>query len=103
VVRTRVIDGSTGQALSDSDLSSVQVAFDGNPAVDETYGGHPGGPAPKTDYFWSTAWTIPPDYPTGNVDVTVTATAQDGRTATWQPFNVAASGLMVTPSTPSAS
>jgi hypothetical protein len=97
VVRTRVIDGATGQALTDSDLSSVQVTLDGNAAMSEAYGGHPGGTAPKTDYFWSAAWTIPTNYATGSVNVTVTATANDGRTATWEPFNVAPSALTVIP------
>jgi len=97
VVRTRVIDGATGQAMTDSDLSSVQITFDGNAAISETFGGHPGGTAPKTDAFWSAAWTIPTNYPTGSVNVTITATANDGRTATWEPFNVAASALTVIP------
>jgi hypothetical protein len=97
VIRTRVIDGSTGEELSDSDLSSVQVTLDGGIVLNETYGGHPGGGATPTDHFWSAAWTIPADYPTGTVDVAITATAFDGRTATWVPFNVAASSLTVVP------
>ena len=101
IIRTRVLDGATGQELSDADLSSVQVTLDGGIVLNERYGGHPGGPgATVTDHFWSAAWRIPADYPTGAVQVAVTATANDGRTAAWMPFNVAASDLTVIPGPP---
>ncbi len=102
VVRIRVIDGATGQALSDSDLSGIQVAIDGQAPLNARYGNHPGGPGPATDQFWSAAWKIPADYPTGAVDIAITATAMDGRFGTWMPFQVAASGLTVIPATSSA-
>jgi hypothetical protein len=97
VFRTRVIDGATGQALTDSDLSSVQVTVDGQPAMMAQYGMHPGG-----DEFWTAAWRIPADYPTGSPTVTVTTTANDGRTATWMPFQTATSLFTVIPAVASA-
>jgi hypothetical protein len=103
VVRTRVIDGFTGQELTDGDLSSVQVTLDSGMVLNERYGNHPGGGAPVTDHFWSAAWSIPADYPTGTVSVSITATASDGRTASWIPFNVAPSSLTVIPATTPAS
>jgi len=97
VIRIRVIDAATGQALTDADLSSLQVTIDGDPPLAARYGNHPGGGGPPTDQFWTAAWRIPADYPTGAVAVTITATANDGRSATWIPFNVAASNLTVIP------
>jgi hypothetical protein len=97
VFRVRVIDGETGQALTDSDLSGIEVTVDGQAAMPAKYGMHPGG-----DAFWAAAWQIPADYPTGSPQVTVTATANDGRTATWLPFQVPSSSFTVIPAVAAA-
>ena len=96
VVRTRVIDGATGLEMTNDDLSSVQATLGDGTVLDLHYSGHPGGGAPVTDHFWAAAWLVPKDYPTGSLNVTVTATANDGRTADWIPFNVAPSALAIT-------
>ena len=51
------------------------------------YGGH--SPDDPADYFWSTSWVIPEDYPTGTIDywVTVDWTAES-KTGRFDPFNV---------------
>ena len=96
VFRARVLDGATGQELAGGDLSSVQATLGDGTVLDLHYGGHPGGGAPVTDHFWSAAWLVPQDYPTGTVNVSISATANDGRTGDWIPFNVAPSALIIT-------
>jgi hypothetical protein len=39
-----------------------------------------------TDYFWSAAWLIPPDYPTGSLSYRVVASDTHGNTQSWTPF-----------------
>jgi hypothetical protein len=48
------------------------------------------------DYFWTYGWEIPEDYPTGTVDVWVTAEwSSESKTGRWDPFNVAPSLLTI--------
>jgi hypothetical protein len=96
VFRVKVYDPTTGNPMDDSALTSVVVELQDGQTFNAVYGGHPGGPgATPTDYFWSVAWAIPLDYPTGSVPYTVTATSSDGRTGTFTDFNVGPSLLMV--------
>jgi hypothetical protein len=96
VFRVKVFDPATGKAMDDQSLKTVVVSLKDGQTFNARYGGHPGGPgATPTDYFWSTAWAIPANYPTGSVPYQVTATANDGRTGTFSEFNVAPSLLMV--------
>lgn len=46
------------------------------------------------DYFWTYGWEIPENYPTGAVDMWVTASRED-KTGRWNPFNVASSKLII--------
>ncbi len=94
VFRTRVVDPVTGKDMTDKDLKSVQVVLPDGQKFDETYGGHPGGGTP-TDYFWSAPWEVPLNYPTGSLGYTVNVVANDGRTGTFKPFEVASSKLTI--------
>jgi hypothetical protein len=38
------------------------------------------------DYFWSAAWLIPQDYPTGSLSYRVVATDMQGNTQEWTPM-----------------
>jgi hypothetical protein len=98
VFRVKVFDPATGKAMDDKVLTSVVVALQDGQTFNAVYGGHPQPPA--TDYFWSAAWTIPADYPSGSVPYTVTATSQDGRTGTFSQFNVGPSLLTVVAAQP---
>ena len=96
VWRIKVYDPATGQPMDDKTLDSVVVSLKDGQTFTATYGGHPGQPGvPVTDYFWSTAWSIPANYPTGSVPYQVTAKSKDGRTGTFAEFNVAPSLLTV--------
>ena len=96
VWRLRVLDASSGQPLDDKALKRLQVELPDGPKFGAKYGPHP----PKgtaSDHFWSVAWEIPADYPTGTLSYTVTAVDHNGRSATWQPFRMAPSQLTVVP------
>lgn len=94
VWRARVIDPVTGEELSDEALSSVVVNLGDGQTLEMRYGPHPRDN--PTDSFWTTSFDIPEDYPTGTLDYEVVATASDGRTTSFKPFDVAPSLLTVT-------
>jgi hypothetical protein len=96
VFRVKVYDPTTGQTMDDQALDSVVVTLEDGQTFNATYGGHPGGPGvTPTDYFWSAAWNIPANYPTGSAPFTATAESKDGRTGTFSEFNVAPALLTV--------
>jgi hypothetical protein len=96
VFRVKVYDPTTGKPMDDKALTSVEVALKDGQTFEAKYGGHPGGPgATPTDYYWTVAWAIPQNYPTGSVPYTVTATGNDGRTGTFTDFNVGPSLLTI--------
>lgn len=96
VWRIRVLDRATGEPLDDKALKSLQVELPDGQKFAAKYGPHPPKGKPS-DYFWSVAWEIPADYPTGTLSYTVNAVDQQGRAATWQPFKMAPSQLTVIP------
>jgi hypothetical protein len=96
VWRVRVLDAASGRALDDKALKSLQVELPDGQKFAAKYGPHPPKGQPS-DHFWSVAWEIPADYPTGTLSYTVTAVDQKGRSATWQPFRMAPSQLAIVP------
>jgi hypothetical protein len=94
--RIRVQD-ATGKQLDDKSLKSLVVELSDGQKFSSHYGGHP--PKEPADYFWSTSWAIPEDYPTGSFNYKVVATALDGTTQSWEPPNVKPSLLTVIPGT----
>ena len=93
VWRTRVIDPVTGEQLGD-DVVAVQVRLGDGQVIDLKYGDHPRDT--PTDTFWAGSFKVPVDYPTGTLSYEVVATATDGRTGSFLPFNVAPSLLTIT-------
>lgn len=94
VWRVKVFDPLTGEPMDDTMLASVQVIL-----PDQTFDLHY-GPHPRDNplgYFWTTSWVVPEGYPDGVVNYTIEATANDGRTGTWEQFEVAAANLTVLP------
>lgn len=94
VWRVRVVDGATGKPLDDSALAQVQVKLP-DQTLTLKYAAHPKNS--PTDSFWAASWTVPADYPTGTLGFSVSATAKDGRSGTYQGFNVAPALLTITP------
>lgn len=94
VWRARVIDPVTGEQLGDDALEGVVVNLGDGQTLDMRYGAHPRDN--PTDFFWTTSFDIPADYPTGTLDYEVVASALDGRTTAFKPFDVAPSLLTVT-------
>jgi hypothetical protein len=82
--RIRVLD-QTGAQADDKMLKSVVVELSDGQKLPAKFGGHPPRGTP-TDFFWSLAWIIPGDYPTGSLIYKVVATDNAGNTQTWEPF-----------------
>jgi hypothetical protein len=83
--RIRVLDPA-GDVADDKVLKSVVVELGNGQKLPALYGPHPPRGAPPTDYFWSTHWEIPADFPTGSLGYKVIATMMDDTTQTWEPF-----------------
>jgi hypothetical protein len=112
VWRVRLIDTATGKAVpapaeellsqnpSKEDLASmtknisVKVHLSDGHVFPMHFGPHPTKKA--ADYFWTTAWIIPKNYPTGTIDYWITADwPAEGKMGRWQPFNVGYSKLTI--------
>jgi hypothetical protein len=93
VWRVKVFDPLTGEPMDDTLLASVTVVMP-DQELDLHYGPHPRDN--PLGFFWTTSWVVPEGYPEGVINYTIEATANDGRTGTWEQFEVAAANLTVT-------
>ncbi|MGD9229102.1 MAG: hypothetical protein PVF26_21545 [Desulfobacterales bacterium] len=112
VWRVRIIDSSTGKAVpapaeellgqnpSKEDLASmtkninVVVHLSDGHIFPMHFGPHPSKKA--ADYFWTTGWIIPKNFPTGTLDYWITADwSAEGKAGRWEPFNVGYSKLTI--------
>src|SRR5262245_8972182 len=91
--RIRVLD-QAGANLDEKGLKSVVVELSDGQKLPAKFGPHPPR-GTATDHFWSLAWVIPADYPTGSLVYKVVATDNDGRSQTWEPFKRAPTQLTV--------
>ena len=89
VWRVRISDPKTGDQMGDEEIESLVVELANGESIEMEYGPHPRQP-PQT-FYWTGSWVVPEDHPTGTLGYTITATANDGRTGTWEPFAVQAS------------
>jgi hypothetical protein len=87
--RVQMPDGTVADNMK---IKSVEVELGNGQKLPLHYGGHG---MPPTDFFWSTFWTIPMDFPTGKLGYKVNATMNDGTVVTWQPFTRDTTQLMV--------
>ena len=94
VWRARVIDPVSGEEMDDSMLDSVVVTLADGQEFEMRYGPHPADNA--TDFFWTTSFDVPKDYPTGTLSYEIVATGADDSTGTFKPFDVAPSLLTIT-------
>lgn len=95
VWRAKVVDPMTNAELSDMELASVEITLVDGQVFEMEYGEHP--PREPVDAYWTAAWVIPADYPSGVVEFTITATHTDGRTGDLVTFPIEASLLTVLP------
>jgi hypothetical protein len=93
VFRARVTDAHTGQALDASGVASVTLEVSNGQKFPMKFGPHP--PKNSTDNFWTAAWMIPEDHPTGSFTYKVIATNKNGASFTWEPFKIVASNLTI--------
>lgn len=96
VWRARVIDPETGEPMDDTMVSNVEVVLSDGQTFEMEYGPHPPAPNPPRDSYWTAAWLIPKDYPTGTLGFTITAETDDGRMGEFQPFDIPSSLPTVT-------
>ena len=93
IFRIRVRDVA-GQALDDKGLKGVVVQLMSGQSYAARFANRPPAgviaamklPGPL-DAWWTAAWRIPQDFPTGTVTYKVTATDLQGNTQSWAPFN----------------
>jgi hypothetical protein len=103
VFRVRVRNAA-GQPLDDKNLKGIVVELSDGQKFQASYRARPPanvrtsfGLSEPTDYFWSAAWLIPQDYPTGSLSYRVVATDVQGNTQSWAPFKDPRSLPMVMP------
>jgi len=93
VFRFRVVDPD-GKALDDKGIKSLFVELPGGQKLQAGYGQHPPR-GEAADYFWTAAWIIPTEQPTGTFAYKATVTDLQGRTQTWEPFKIKSSQFAV--------
>jgi hypothetical protein len=92
IFRIRVRN-AMGQPLDDKGLKSLVVELSDGKKIPADYRARPPvavrarlGLTGPIDYFWSSAWLIPADYPTGSLTYRVVATDVQGNTQSWEPM-----------------
>lgn len=98
VWRFKALDPISGKALDDKAIKSFDLVLPDGKTQAFKYGGHPGGAnAVPTDFFWTSGFSLPKDYPTGTFTYQIKATTLDGAIGTWDQFKVAPALLTVVP------
>lgn len=97
VFRAQVIDPTTGLGLDDTQLASVTVTLPDGSVQNLAYGMHPPGPMQPKYQYWTYAFHIPADYPTGEFKYAILATDLQGNTFTPIIFPVGAPTVQIVP------
>jgi len=90
VFRFRILDGD-GNPIDDKGIKSLFVDLPNGTKLQAAFGPHGGG----TDHFWTAAWIVPSDLPTGSLAYKATLTDNQGRAQTWEPFKVRPSQFQI--------
>ena len=93
VFRFRILDQS-GKALDDKALKSLVVELPDGQKLPARFGQHPPR-GEAADHFWTAAWIIPDNYPSGTFMYKATATDLQGQAQTWEPFKIKTSQFNV--------
>ena len=82
-----------GDPLDDKNIKAITVELSDGQKFPASYRARPPanvrtafGLSEPLDYFWSAAWLIPQDYPTGSLSYKVVATDMQGNTQSWVPM-----------------
>jgi hypothetical protein len=93
VFRLRIVD-QNGKELDDKGVKSVEVQLPDGKKIEGRYGQHPPR-GQAADHFWTAAWQIPTDYPSGSFFYKAVVTDMNGQTHTWEPFKIKTSQFNV--------
>lgn len=93
VFRIRLTDPRTGKPIDNTGAKGVIVEVSNGEKFEMSYRPHP--PKDSTDNFWTAAWAIPENQPTGSLSYKVVVVTADGAKVEWKPFNVASSQLTI--------
>lgn len=94
VWRFKVLDPMTAKPMSDKQLKSFSITLPDGSSKAFNYGEHPKG---SNVWFWTAAYALAKDYPTGAFSYKILATDLEGRTGSFDQFPVAAGLLQVIP------
>jgi hypothetical protein len=95
VWRFKALDPISGKALDDKAIKSFDLILADGTKQAFKYGGHGGTKPDYADYFWTSGYSIPKDYPTGAFSYQIKATTQEGAVGTWDQFKVTAAQLTI--------
>jgi len=95
--RMNVVDGVTGELVTDAELVVHLTYAGGTVDLPMLYRGVPQGDPPMPIHAdeWTAKWNVPDDAPTGIIHYSVTATDSSGRTSEWIPFSNELSQLTI--------
>lgn len=86
VFRYEILDVSTGKRVTDKDGATTKVRLQHGEELTARWAIRGSAAAlPDSAWMWDVAWDIPPDYPVGSLDYTITVSTKDGRTGTFIP------------------
>ena len=86
VFRYEILDVSTGKRITDKDGATTKVRLQHGEELTARWAIRGAAAAlPDSAWMWDTSWDIPPDYPVGSLDYTITVSTKDGRTGTFTP------------------
>lgn len=86
VFRYEILDVSTGKRITDKDGATTKVRLQHGEELTARWAIRGSAAAlPDSAWMWDTSWDIPPDYPVGSLDYTITVSTKDGRTGTFIP------------------
>ena len=90
VFRFRIVDGD-GKPVDDKGLKSLFVDLPNGTKLQAAFGPHGQG----ADHFWTAAWIVPSDLPSGSLAYKATLTDNQGREQNWEPFKIRPSQFQI--------
>jgi hypothetical protein len=97
VWRFRALDPLTSKALDDKVIKAFELTLPDGKTQAFKYGGHGGTKEAPAEFFWTSGFSVPKDYPTGAFNYQIKATSLEGAVGTWDQFKVPAAQLQIVP------